>query len=160
MGKSRINFFKFQIISSDRDDCKAPSLARLIADHNEISTVLPNPNMSPMSFVGFPNLVHLDLSYNLIEKLEFALTLSPQLRYLNISHNQIADLFEFNHLHNLTNLEEVEFEGNPCNDFLNNYKQMILVKAIILGELETVNKVKLNDRDKICGILFLEKIIT
>jgi centrosomal protein CEP72 len=93
----------------------------------------------------------LDLSSNALEHLDFISTLSPQLQVLKLSNNNITNLCEFYHLHSLVNLEEIEFDGNPVTESLSDYKFLVLVKAIILGKLVTVNGVSINERDELLG---------
>lgn len=120
-------------------------MRRLLLDHNELS------ESQHLSFVGFPVLTYLDLSNNSLEQLDFISTLSPQLRVLKISNNKISNLCECYHFHSLINLEEIEIDGNPVTEFLSDSKFLVLIKAIILGKLMTVNGVSINERDELLG---------
>lgn len=96
-------------------------------------------------------LVHLDLSNNHLERLGFVSTIGQHLKSFKLSNNRIGDLCELSHLHSLCNVEEVELNGNPVTDVLSDYKLLILTKAIILGNLMTVNGVVINGRDELLG---------
>jgi Leucine-rich repeat (LRR) protein len=122
-------------------------LRRLFLDHNEIESSIPGQ----LTFVGFPALTFLDLSNNSPKQLDFVSTLSPKLEVLKLSNNNIGDACEFYHLRSLVNLEEVEFDENPVTKTLSDYKCLVLVKAIILGKLATVNGVTINERDELLG---------
>lgn len=115
-----------------------------------------SPRFQQLSFVGFPALVHLDLSANNIERLNFASTLGTQLKVFKFSNNSIDTLCEFYHLRALENLEEIEFEGNPCNDALTDQKLMILTKAMIIGKLEVVNGIHINEQQQLLGSLSIQ----
>ncbi|KAI6182178.1 hypothetical protein M3Y97_00352400 [Aphelenchoides bicaudatus] len=132
-------------ISSDREDSNGKEIQRLLADHNELGL----GGVGSLSFVGFPALTHLDLSNNCLEHLDFISTLKPHLQILKLSNNKISNLCELYHFHSLAKLEEVQFDGNPVTEVLSDYKLLVLAKAIILGKLETVNGVFINEREEL-----------
>lgn len=76
------------------------------------------PDMTYTLGKYFENLLHLDLSYNNIRKIEASLLIRacPHLQKFIIKNNMISKLEEFLPLGKLKDLDELNFLGNPLEN--------------------------------------------